>query len=327
MNTLELLLDDDVWTDACREAALRAVDVDALLADVLSERFARWMTADEALDACDPELEHRLAVAAHAAAETAREVGFDASALCRDGRMPPRWAASLAAAIADDVKTRLERLERWQVVFRAGERAALRGLHREAAQRFGEAVDLAGTARLPRSMSLERLARAELVQGHMTAAADAARRAMVLAGQAGLQQTLGLARLARLIAVVATGHPAVQQIVAGLVALDQRDAATAAERLADGARVAADDRQGIFEMRARGALAVLRLSAGASREASAEARRAAALARQATLDDLGGLLDVVASVGDAAAGGPVEDRAPMTDGGQSAGQGSSSSGH
>lgn len=317
MNALHLFLDDELWTDACREATVRAIDVDALIADVLSGHFARWMTPDEVIGERDPDFDLRLSLAVHEAIDRERRFDDEADPAPEADR---HWTDALAAAIADDVRARIERLERWQRVFRAGERAAVRGLHREAADRFGEAVTLAGVHRIPLAMTLERLARAELFLGRLERAADAARRAMIQAGQGGLPQAAGLARLAALIESISGGQPAVQQIVAGLVALEQRHPCTAAERLAAAAEAAVRDGQPVFEMRARSALAVVRLAAGAGRAASREARRAAALARDADNHDLQGLLDVLATAGE------VGDGEAVVGGAQSAGQGSSSMG-
>lgn len=319
MNALHLLLDDELFADACREAAIRAIDVDALIAHVLSGHFARWMSPDDVIADRDPDFDLRLNLAVREAID--REVAL-ASAVqlpgadCGGGP----WVDALAAAIADDVRSRIEHLERWQRIFRAGERALVRGLPREAAERFREAVDLASVHRIPAAMTLERLARAELVAGRLEAAAEAARRAMVLAGQSGLPHASALARLTGLVETISRGHPAVQQIVAGLVALEHRQPGAAVERLVAAADAAARDGEALFEMRARGALAVVRLAVGAGRVASREARRAAALARDAALDDLGGLLDVLASAGE------LDERPPPAGDGQSAGQGSSSMG-
>ncbi len=299
MNALHLLLDDELWTDACKEAALRAVDVDALLADVLSHHFARWMQPDTAIEHRSPGFGLRVALAAWEAVEAAEATAArcaDSVELSPDGdHTPAPWTRALAAAIGDDARGRAERLERWQEVFRAGERAAIRGQHGEGIERFREALALAGTARIPMAMTHERLARSELLSGRPAAAREHARRAMILTGQAGLPVAASLARLVALVDTLAGGHPAVQHIVAGLVALDQRDASTAAERLSQGARLAADDGRAGFEMRARGALALIRLSAGAGQAASTEAQRAAELAAGMGHSEVEGLMRVLAS--------------------------------
>ncbi len=307
MKTLHLLLDDALWSDVCREAAARSVDADALMAHVLSTQFTCWLTPDAPVDAGDPILRLRLALAAYEAVDEGITPQFERMAVML-GQLAPDpasgadrldpWAGALEAAIADDARDRVERLERWQAVFRAAERARRRHLHREAVDRFAEAAALVDDSPIPLMLTLERLARTELVLGSPDAAAGHARRALQLARLREMPLVEDLIDLVEVVEAVADGHPAVQQIVAGLVALDQQDPGAATERLAAGAAVARESGRSDYEMRARGALAVVRLALGAGRAAGVEARRAAELARSAALDDLGGLLEVLANAGE-----------------------------
>lgn len=192
--------------------------------------------------------------------------------------------AVLVGALADT----LSRLEEdpdldddpWTAAIAAGDAASAHGAHRDAARHYAEAVEAAVTA-LAELPALERLARARLLGASPREAATAARRAMVIAGHLGDGVRAGaLARLCSISEAVATADRAVQYTVAGLVALDDGDGVTAARQLYRGATAAAEAGRAQSEMRARGALAAVRLASGHHRQAAREADRARTLAEE-----------------------------------------------
>lgn len=308
MVALTVTLEEDLWDDAAREAALRGLDVDWLLADALTERFTHWSRPptgaggppdDPLPPAADP------AVLALLSGQLMR-AGLDGAAratlACARARArrpdQPRWTRALVHAMTDDIEGRADRLDHWRRAMDAGDRAIDRGLPHEAAVRFHEAAVVAHDAPIPQLLAVERLARAHLAAGDAPRAARAARRATVLAGaRPDAQLSAALVQLAEAAEAVRGAHGAVQAMVTGLLALERGEPEHAAGYFELGADRARVDGESTYELRARGALATLRLAAGRGDAAADEAERAGALARSAAADELAALLDVLAVVG------------------------------
>lgn len=295
MTELSIRLDPDLFDGAAREAALRAVAVDALICETLCLRFTPWSleatpTLDR-LDRLDAEVGDRLTEAlaapdgpamsaAVAMADRLMDAGLAGAAdraLAATRRRADHGAerGAVLHAVADELDLRRRNLERWRRTMGAAERAARRGAQSEAARGFAEAA-----AEAP-SGELELLARQNEVAAHLLAAEP---RAAAVAGTRGrtLASRLGrtddaqaFAELIGLAMALSDASPARAHLAAGVLAVERRAGVTAAERLTRAVALGHDADEPAVSRRAGAALALLHLATGRPADALVAAEAAA----------------------------------------------------
>lgn len=340
MHTLNSTLGPDL--SAAIERAARALNrpTDALLREALADRFAAWLPSpsDDAPPMTTPldDVAIRLALTQPPWLEAppgvrAALIGMAADELDRAGH--PEAARRLLQALpvesgdGDDepagaaldalqarVEDHAEHMATWRAALSAGDAARAALAFDDAEAHYRAALRAADGQPRTEMVTYERLAELHVLAGDLRAAASAADQALGAARGCGATgHADALRRLSALARLPPSPSSAVAQLVGGLVAVERGLPRVALARLEQSAQAAAGD-DPLTEMRARGALALVRLGLGhfgAARRAADEAARLA-VRHEPAIEPIWSLVSATSRLADRqrSAGQTTESRGP-----------------